>query len=142
MSRKTAIPLTPRQRLSRGLSHTATGPVDVTRGVVGLGAASARSGAAQLRQRYRDSRLAREVAAAPELVAKELSAVQEVVAALPQALQEARQSRRRHLRPLIISGLAVVLLAGGAAAAVVARRSTQHDEPSPRPPSVDVQPKP
>lgn len=142
MRSDTEIPLTPRQRLTRGLSHTASGPVDVTRGVVGLGAASARSGAAQLRQRYRDSRLARELSAAPDVVARELAAVQEVVAGLPQALQEARQSRRRHLRPLIITGVAVVLLAGGAAAAVIARRSSQPEQDSPRPPSVDVQPKP
>lgn len=37
MSSKTDLRLTPRQRLARGLTYTAMGPVDVTRGAVGLG---------------------------------------------------------------------------------------------------------
>ncbi|MGA8330468.1 MAG: cell wall synthesis protein CwsA, partial [Mycobacterium sp.] len=37
MSAKNDTRLTPRQRLGRGLAATVTGPVDVTRGVVGLG---------------------------------------------------------------------------------------------------------
>jgi len=42
---------------------------------------------------------------------------------------------------LLIAGLAVVVVAGGAAAFSIVRRSTQR-EPSPLPPSVDVQPRP
>ncbi len=142
MRPKTETKLTPRQRLTRGLNHTASGPVDVARGAVGLGVGSARAGAAQLRQRYRQSRLARELTSAPEVAARELAAAQAVVAGLPQALQQARKPRRRYLRPLVITGVAAVLVAGGAAAAVLARRSSRPDESSPRPPSVDVQPRP
>lgn len=142
MSPNTATKVTSRQRLTRGLSHTASGPVDVTRGVLGLGAGSVRAGAAHLRQHYRDSRLAQEVATAPERVVRELTAAQEVIASLPQALQEARRPRRRFLRPLLVTGVAAVLLAGGAAAALILRRSAPPDEVSPRPPSVDVHPKP
>ncbi|HET9875003.1 MAG TPA: cell wall synthesis protein CwsA [Mycobacterium sp.] len=45
--------LTPQQRLARGLTHTATGPVDVSRGAVGIGVQSARRGAVQLRRTSR-----------------------------------------------------------------------------------------
>jgi hypothetical protein len=138
----TATTLTPRQRLTRGLSYTATGPLDVTRGVVGLGAHSARTGAANLRRYYRQSRLAQDVAAAPETLARELAAAQDVVAELPQVLQQARRPRRRSRRRWLIAGASAVLLAGGAAAFVVIRRSSRPEPSSPRPPSVDVQPQP
>src|SRR6516164_3508612 len=133
MSAKTASRLTPRARLARGLTYSAVGPVDVTRGVVGLGVQSARSTTSGLRRRYREGRLARELAAA-----------QEVVAGLPEALQEARRSRRHGKRPWVIAGAAVAVLAGGAVAFSIVRRSMgqQDQEPSPRPPSVDVQPRP
>ena len=36
MSSKTDVRLTPSQRLGRGLKYSAVGPVDVTRGTVGL----------------------------------------------------------------------------------------------------------
>ncbi|ODR05211.1 cell wall synthesis protein CwsA [Mycobacterium sherrisii] len=137
--------LTPRQRLSRGLTYSALGPVDVTRGLVGLGVDSAQSTASQLRRRYRQGRLARDIAAAQETLAQELAAAQDVVTNLPQALQSARKSRRRRgKRPLLIVGAAVVVLAGGAAAFSIVRRSVNRGtpEPSPRPPSVDVQPRP
>jgi Cell wall synthesis protein CwsA len=133
--------LTPRQRLTRGLTYTAVGPVDVTRGVAGLGLHSAQAGASNLRQRYREGRLARELAAAQETIAEELATAQEVVTGLPQALQEAQRSQRRSKRPWVIAALAVVALAGGAVAFSVVRRSSR-PEPSPRPPSVDVQPRP
>ena len=116
--------------------------MDVTRGAVGLGLGSARTGLEQLRRRYRDSRLAHEVAAAPALIGKELTAAQEVLAELPQSLRQARTPRRRSWRPLVVSGVAVALVAGGAAVAVMVRRSAQPDPVTPRPPSVDVQPKP
>ncbi len=137
-----ATTLTPRQRLTRGLSHTASGPVDVTRGVLGIGVGSARAGASHLRQRYRDSRLAHEVAGTPELVAQDVAAVQEVIAGLPDVLQQARRAQRRSWRPLVVTGVAAVLVAGGAAAALILRRSAQAEQSSPRPPSVDVQPRP
>jgi len=133
MSAKTESRLTPRQRLARGLTYSALGPADVTRGVVGLGLQSAQSTASEVRRRYREGRLAREVAAA-----------QEVVAGLPQALQDARASRRRSKRPWVITGVAIAVLAGGAVTFSIARRSMrpEREESSPRPPSVDVQPRP
>lgn len=136
--------LTPRQRLTRGLSNTASGPVDMARGAIGLGVQSARSGATRLRTRYRESRLAHEVAGAPQLLARELAAAQGAVAALPQALQEARRAPRRRWRPAAITGVAAMVLFGGTVTVVLIRRSAQAQpvEPSPRPPSVDVQPKP
>jgi Cell wall synthesis protein CwsA len=144
MRAKTESRLTPRERLARGLTYSAVGPVDVTRGVVGLGVESARSTASGLRRRYREGRLAQEVAAAQETLAQELAAAQGAVAGLPQALQDARRSGRRAKRPWVIVGTAVVVLAGGAVAFSIVRRSvrSQRDEPSPRPPSVDVQPRP
>jgi Cell wall synthesis protein CwsA len=141
MSAKNHTRLTPAQRLSRGLTYTAVGPVDVTRGIVGLGAHSAHAGASNLRRRYREGRLARDLQTAQETLAQELAAAQEVVTGLPQAIQQARRSQRRGKRPWVIAGLAVAVLAGGAAAFSIVRRSTQR-EPSPLPPSVDVQPRP
>lgn len=143
MSEKAETRLTPRERLTRGLTYSAVGPVDVTRGVVGLGVGSAQSTAAALRRRYREGRLAREIEAAQETLAQELAAAQEVVANLPQAIQDARESQRRgsHHRTWIIAGAAVVVLAGGAVAFSIVRRSSR-PEPSPRPPSVDVEPRP
>ncbi|BBX64197.1 cell wall synthesis protein CwsA [Mycobacterium saskatchewanense] len=144
MSAKTESRLTPRQRLVRGLAYSAVGPVDVTRGMVGLGVQSAQSTASELRRRYQEGRLAREIAAAQEALAQELSAAQEVVAGLPQALQDARRSRRRSKRPWMIAGAAVVVLGGGAVAFSIVRRSMrpEREEQSPRPPSVEVQPRP
>lgn len=144
MSAKTDSRLTPRERLARGLSYSARGPVDVTRGVVGLSVESARSTASELRRRYQEGRLAADIAAAQEALAQELAAAQEVVAGLPQALQDARRAQRRGKRPLIIAGIAVAVLAGGAAAFSIARRSVRAkpQEPQSRPPSVDVQPRP
>jgi hypothetical protein len=145
MSAEAETRLTPRQRLSRGLTYSAVGPVDVTRGVIGLGVHSAQTGASELRRRYREGQLSRDIAAAQETIAQELAAAQDVVANLPQALQSARKSRRRRgKRPLLIVGAAVAVLAGGAAAFSIARRSVNRDspDPSPRPPSVDVQPRP
>jgi hypothetical protein len=141
MSAKAESRLTPRERLARGLTYSAVGPVDVTRGVVGLGVHSAQSTASQLRRRYRRGRLAREIAAAQETIGQELAAAQEVVANLPQALQDARRARRRSKRPWVIAGTAVAVLAVGAAAFSIVRRSMR-PEPSPLPPSVDVQPRP
>ncbi|OSC39307.1 cell wall synthesis protein CwsA [Mycobacterium decipiens] len=144
MSEKAETRLTPRERLTRGLTYSAVGPADVTRGLVGLGVHSGQSTAAELRRRYREGRLAREVAAAQETLAQELAAAQQVVSNLPQALQDARRTQRRGKhRPWIIAAVAVAVavLAGGAVAFSLVRRSTRPD-PSPRPPSVDVQPRP
>jgi hypothetical protein len=142
MGARADIRLTPRQRLNRGLAYTAVGPVDVTRGVVGLGVHSAQAGASSLRRRYLEGQLGRDVQRAQEAVVQELAAVQEVITGLPEALQEARRSQRRGKRPWLIAGFAVVaVLAGGAAAFSIVRRSS-HREPSSLPPSVDVQPRP
>ncbi|MGH2369086.1 MAG: cell wall synthesis protein CwsA, partial [Chloroflexota bacterium] len=83
---------------------------------------------------------ARNLAAAQESSAHELAAAQEVVANLPQTLQEARRPKRRH-RPLLFLAVGAAVLAGGAVAFSIVRRSMQ-PEPSPRPPSVEVAPKP
>ncbi|UMB69814.1 cell wall synthesis protein CwsA [Mycobacterium paraterrae] len=133
--------LTPRERLSRGLQYTAVGPVDVTRGLVALGAHSAQSGASSLRRRYQEGRLARDVQRAQEALARELAAAQEVVTGLPEALGKARRSQRRKPRPWVLAGTAVAVLAVGGAAFSIIRRSTQ-PEPSPLPPSVDVDHRP
>ncbi len=141
MTAKIQTRLTPRERLTRGLAYTAVGPVDVTRGLVGLGVHSAQAGASNLRQRYREGQLAADLQAAQDTVTAALAAAQEVVAGLPLALQEARRSQRRGKRPWVIAGFFVVALAGGAVAFSIIRRSSR-PEPSPRPPSVDVQQRP
>jgi Cell wall synthesis protein CwsA len=150
MGARADIRLTPRQRLNRGLAYTAVGPVDVTRGVVGLGVHSAQAGASSLRRRYLEGRLGRDVQRAQEALVQELAAALgappacggEVIAGLPEALQQARRSQRRGKRPWLIAGFTVLaVLAGGAAAFSIVRRSS-HREPSSLPPSVDVQPRP
>lgn len=144
MRAKAESRLTPRERLARGLTYSTVGPVDVTRGVVGLGVQSAQSTASQIRRKYQEGRLAKELAAAQETLAQELAAAQKVVSNLPQALQDARRAQRRTKRPLVFAGAAVVVLAGGAVAFSVVRRSVRAkpQEPQSRPPSVDVQPRP
>jgi hypothetical protein len=133
MTGKAETQLTPRERLARGLTYTALGPLDVMHGVVGLGVHSTQAAALQLRRRYRKGQLAREIAADQEMVPN-----------LPQALKQARRSRRRGKRPLVIAGLVVAVLAAGGAAFSIVRRSSQPgpSETSPRPPSVDIQPRP
>lgn len=133
MRSTTELRLTPRQRLSRGLKYSTVGPVDVTRGAVGLGVDSARSTTAWVGDRYRHSQLAKQLKA-------ELAAAQETIAHLPDTLTTTRKSRDRR-RTLLIAGIGVAVLAGGAAAFVVVRRSTQ-PEPSTLEPTVDVAPKP
>jgi len=141
MSSKTsAVRLTPRERFARGLKYSTVGPVDVTRGALGIGLGSAFSSATWLGDRYRSGKLRRDLAAAQESIANELAAAQEVVANLPQALQEARRAKRRP-RPIFVIAAGAALLAVGAVTFSIIRRSTQ-PEPSPRPPSVEVTPKP
>jgi hypothetical protein len=141
MRAKNDIRLTPRERLSRGLTYTAVGPVDVTRGVVGLGVHSAQAGASDLRRRYQQGRLAREIRSAQEALVQELAAAQDVVTGLPEALAQARRSRRRTPRPWVLAGAAVAVLAAGGAAFSIVRRSSR-PKPSPLPPSVDVDHRP
>lgn len=140
MSSKTDVRLTPSQRLGRGLKYSAVGPVDVTRGTVGLGVASALSAAGSIRRRIDKSRLAKEFGGAQETIVQELAAAQEVLANLPQVIADARKPRRRR-RPLVLAAVGVLVLAGGAVAFSIVRRSMQ-PEPSPLPPSVEVTPKP
>lgn len=141
MSSKTsAVRLTPGQRFARGLKYSTVGPVDVTRGALGVGLNSAQSSFAWLGHRYRSGKLRNDLAAAQESIANELAAAQEVVSNLPQALQEARRSRRRP-RPIFLIAAGAAVLAVGAVTFSIIRRSTQPD-PSPRPPSVEVSPKP
>ena len=133
----TADRLTSRERLARGLKYSAVGPVDVTRGAVGVGVHSVGSSAGWLRDQYRSGRLRRQLHAAQDAIARELADAQEVVAALPQTFGRAR----RRPRPLVLAGAGLVVLAVGAVSFSIIRRSTQPD-PSPLPPSVDVTPKP
>jgi hypothetical protein len=137
----TKTQLTPGQRLTRGLTYTAVGPLDITRGTVGLGLQSAQSAGSELRRRYSKARIARQVSSAQETLARDLAAAQEVAAGLPQAFQEARRPNRRRRRLVIFSVAGLLTLAGGAVAFTIIRRSAE-PEPSPRPPSVEVTPKP
>lgn len=140
MSSKTDVRLTPGQRLSRGLKYSAVGPVDVTRGTVGLSWQGAQSASSSIRRRLDKSRLATGLGDARESIAAELAAAQGVLATLPQVIADARKPKRRR-RPLVLAVLGAVVLAGGAVAFTIVRRSMQ-PEPSPLPPSVDVAPKP
>lgn len=141
MSSKTEARLAPRERLARGLKYSAVGPVDVTRGVLGLGVDSAQSTTASLRRQYRKSRLSKEIAAAQNVIAAELAAAQEVVVNLPQVLQDARTPPHRRHRPLLIAAVGAAVLAGGAVAFSIVRRNNK-PHPSPLPPSVEVTPRP
>lgn len=132
--------LTPGQRLSRGLHYTAVGPIDVTRGTVGLSWQGAHSAATSLRERYEKSRLAKELEEAQETIASEIAAAQEVLANLPQVIADARKPRRRP-RPLVLAAAGVAMIGVGAVVFSIVRRSMQ-PEPSPRPPSVEVTPRP
>ncbi|WP_431234416.1 cell wall synthesis protein CwsA [Mycolicibacterium psychrotolerans] len=134
MGRKSEPKLTSRERLNRGLHYTAVGPVDITRGVVGITANSAESAAVALKRRAREAR------AVQQEVGAELEAVKQVVAEFPQVLQEVRTARHRRRRRLFVFGFLGLAAAGGAVAFVITRRSST-PEPSPRPPSVDVSPK-
>ncbi len=141
MTSSTETRLTPGQRLTRGLAHTAAGPVDITRGAVGLSANAVAAAVAGARQRYRHSQLRKELAETQTALTRELSTAGEVLAELPESFREARANRRTSKRPWIIAGaVAGTLVLGGAAFAFV-RRNTQ-PEPSPRPPSVQIDPKP
>jgi hypothetical protein len=136
MSSQTDTRLTPGQRLGRGLKYSAVGPVDVTRGTVGLSLQGAQSAACRFRRRLAKSRLAKELADAQQVLAP----AQPVLAKLPQVIADARNPKRRR-RPLVLAAVAAVVLAGGAVAFTIVRRSMQ-PEPSPLPPSVDVAAKP
>ncbi|HEV7854090.1 MAG TPA: cell wall synthesis protein CwsA [Mycobacterium sp.] len=140
MTLNTDARLTPGQRLSRGLRYTALGPVDLTRGTVGLSWQGAHSAAGGLRQRFEKSRLAKEIEEAQGTIAGEIAAAQEVLANLPQIIADARKPKRRP-RPLVLAAAGVALIAVGGVVFSIVRRSMQ-PEPSPRPPSVDVTPKP
>ena len=74
MSSRTDARLTPGQRFTRGLKYTAVGPVDVTRGTVGLSWQGAHSAASGIRQRLEKSRLAKELGDAQDTLAQELAA--------------------------------------------------------------------
>ncbi|KUI16147.1 cell wall synthesis protein CwsA [Mycolicibacterium acapulense] len=146
MSTRTEIWLTPGQRLSRGLKYTAVGPVDVTRGALGLGVNGAQSSAAWVGDRYRRGRikaqLSEDLAAAQQAIAQELVAAQEAVSQVLQGAAPARAAKtRQRRRRLVLAAAGVIAVAGGAVAFSIVRRSTQ-PEPSPLPPSVEVTPKP
>ncbi len=136
--------LTPAARIARGLKYTTVGPVDVTRGALGVGVNSTRASASWVANRYRinklKSQVKQELAAAQSTIAHELSAAQELVANLPQSVHAVGKTRRRP-RPLVLAGAAVAVVAVGAVTFSIIRRSTQ-PEPSPLPPSVDSTPTP
>ncbi|MDT5340465.1 MAG: hypothetical protein QOD90_5970 [Mycobacterium sp.] len=136
MSSKTStVRMTSGERFARGLKHSASGPVDITRGALGIGLTSAKSSVAWLGSHYRHS-----ARVAQETLATELAAGREVVANLPETLQNVRRSRRRP-RPLLLALAGAAVLGVGAVTFSIVRRSTQPD-PSLRPPSVEVTPKP
>jgi Cell wall synthesis protein CwsA len=58
MSSDTDVRLTPGQRLARGLKYTVVGPVDLTRGTLGVGFTSASASASWLGRRLRNEPLA------------------------------------------------------------------------------------
>jgi hypothetical protein len=140
MRSKADARLTPGERLSRGLKYTAVGPVDITRGTAGMTWQGAYSAATSLRGRLQKSRLAKEIGDAQESIAAELAAAQEALANLPQAIADARKPKRRP-RSIVLAAAGAVVVAVGAVAFSIIRRSRQ-PEPSPRPPSVEVAPKP
>ena len=143
-SSTSVVRLTPSARLARGLKYSTVGPVDVTRGAVGVALNSTRSSVGWVANRYRrdrlKSQLAKDLAAAQEVIASELAAAQEAVTGLPDALKKARRTKRRP-KPAVVIGVGVAVLAVGAVSFSIIRRSTQ-PEPSPLPPSVDATPKP
>ena len=89
MSTRSVSRLTPTQRLGRGLAYTAAGPIDVTRGALGLTAQSVAATASGIRRRYRASKLKRDLADAQIAVRHEIAAAQEAVSTLPQTLADA-----------------------------------------------------
>ena len=133
--------LSPRERFARGLKYSTVGPVDLTRGAVGIGAQSVGSSAGWVRDRYRSSKLRRDVASTQATIAQELAAAAVVVSSLPQTIADARRPKRRRPSPLALAAAGAAVLAVGAVTFSIVRRSTQ-PEPSPLPPSVDVTPKP
>ena len=135
MGEKTKTRLTPTARLTRGVTYTLLGPVDITWGTLGLGFGGARAAVKGLRRR--EVQLANGQTAA---VAHELAAVRQVAQAIPVAYAEARKPKH-HMRGWLIATFGVVVLAAGAFAFTIARRSMQPD-PSPRPPSVQAEPRP
>ncbi|ORB00336.1 cell wall synthesis protein CwsA [Mycolicibacter minnesotensis] len=133
----TETPLTHRERLTRGLAHSAAGPVDVALGAVGLSGDAVRRGAVELRRRYRASQLSDRVAEAADAAARELAAAQEAVAAFPELLEGNAPRRHVHRFWVLVAAAGAALLAGGVVAVLI-RRSNRPQETSPRPPSVDA----
>lgn len=131
MTVNTDARLAPSKRLTRGLKYSAVGPVDITRGFVGLGLNTAQATAVGVRRRYQAGKVRRHLAAAAE-----------AVAALPEAFHEAAAPAKKRHRRLIIAAVAAAVLAGGAVAFSIVRRSTRPEPSSALPPSVDVTPKP
>lgn len=134
MTASTETRLSSGQRLARGLARTAAGPVDITRGTLGLGAQSVAATVCGIRRQYRNGKLRKELH-------RELAAAQGVIAGLPEAFQEARVHRHASRRPWVIAGaVAATLVVGAAAFSLVRRKSRRED--SQLPPSVQVEPKP
>ncbi|MEU0497168.1 cell wall synthesis protein CwsA [Mycobacterium sp. NPDC006124] len=139
-----AVRLTPAARIARGLKYSTVGPVDVTRGAVGVALNSTRSSVAWAADRYRRDRLkgqlAKDLAAAQEAIAGEFAVAQDAVTGLPDTIRSVRRGRRRP-RPVVLLGAGLAVLAVGAVSFSIIRRSTQPD-PSPLPPSIDNTPRP
>jgi hypothetical protein len=143
MSVTTRVRMSPGRRLGRGLKYSAVGPVDVTRGAVGVAAGSARSTASWVGEKYRKGQVSRrlkaELASAQQTLGDGLASAQDLVAGLPDTLDAVRPTRHRR-RPLVFLGLGAAVLAGAAAFSIVRRSSKP--EPSQLPPSVEVAPRP
>lgn len=130
--------LAPNQRLARGLKYTAVGPVDISRGVAGLGMQAAVAAGASARRRYQDGQLRRQLAA----VAEKLETLPEVLPELLADVTPAKTKPKHRRRPWLIAAAAAAVLAGGAVAFSVVRRTKRPEEPATLPPSVEVAPKP
>lgn len=92
MSSRTDTRLTSRQRLARGLTYSTVGPVDVTRGALGLGAQSVAATVSGIRRAYRGGQLRRDHGKRPWLLAAAVGTV--VVAGGAVAFLVIRRSSR------------------------------------------------
>ena len=139
-----ARPIDPGERIARGLKYSTVGPIDVTRGALGVGVNSTQSSASWVANRYRRGRIKSQLR-------KDLAAAQE------RHRQRARRrpggrhqhsagaaggpESRRRPRPLVLVGVGV---AGPRRrrGVVLDHQAFDAADPSPLPPSVDVPPKP
>ena len=136
MSSKTVTDrLTPEQRFARGLKYSAAGPVDVTRGAVGLGLSSAQSSASWLGSHYRAERERRAGGSRHGIGRRSRGRRRP-----PRGVREGAAIKARP-RPLVLALAGAAVLGVGAVTFSIVRRSTQPD-PSPRAARASRSPRP